>query len=108
MHCCTGNGSRALYYLWENMLEYNDGQLQLHLLLNRKSPWVEVNSHIPYNGNVEMKVKAQCESVAVSSTRMGRNFEQRNFMPSQRASPRKLNWKGRYVNFGEASPGRYG
>ena len=65
MHCCTGNGSRALYYLWENMLEYNDGQLQLHLLLNRKSPWVEVNSHIPYNGNVEMKVKAQCESVAV-------------------------------------------
>ena len=22
MHCCTGNGTRAIYYVWENMLQH--------------------------------------------------------------------------------------
>ena len=104
MHCCTGNGSRALYYLWENMLEYNNRELKLNLLLNRKSPWVEVSSHIPNSGRVELKVKARCDNIAVRApewvevSSSGLSCQVNGF-------PRELNWKGRYVHLGEAKPG---
>ncbi|MFA5057087.1 MAG: hypothetical protein WC485_03155, partial [Opitutaceae bacterium] len=31
--CCTGNASRALFYIYENILDERDGQLRLNLLL---------------------------------------------------------------------------
>ena len=38
MHCCTGNSTRALYYIWENIVEQETGEkLQVNLLLNRAS-----------------------------------------------------------------------
>ena len=104
MHCCTGNGSRALYYLWENMLEYNNGELQLHLLLNRQSPWVEVASHIPYKGKVELKVKAGSENIAVRAPEWVESSSS-GLSCQVNGVPRKLSWKGRYVNTGKASPG---
>ena len=27
MHCCAGNETRAIYYLWENILSFDDGKL---------------------------------------------------------------------------------
>jgi hypothetical protein len=104
MHCCTGNGSRALYYLWENMLEFNDGELRLHLLLNRKSPWAEVISYVPNQGKVELKVKETCENIAVRAPEW---VEGSSDALSCRINGdvRNLSWKGRYVNIGKASPG---
>ena len=57
--CCTGNCSRAIYYAWESILDYNKGQgeLRVNLLLNRASPWADIDSYIPYQGRVEIKVK---------------------------------------------------
>jgi hypothetical protein len=57
MHCCTGNGSRALYYLWQNLLHHDEGRLRVNLLLNRASPWADVDSHLPYTGQVDVRVK---------------------------------------------------
>ena len=57
MHCCLGNGSRAVYYIWEHMLHYNDGLLRVNLLLNRASAWADVHSFIPYEGQVDIHVK---------------------------------------------------
>jgi hypothetical protein len=57
MHCCTGEGSAALYRVWENILHYKDGVLKINLLLNRASPWVDVDSYIPYEGRVDVKTK---------------------------------------------------
>lgn len=57
MHCCTGNATRALYYVWEHILTYEEGQLRVNLLLNRASPWADVNSHIPYTGQVDVQIK---------------------------------------------------
>ncbi len=104
MHCCTGNGSRALFYLWENMLEFNNGELQLHLLLNRKSPWVEVSSYVPYQGTVELKVKEACENIAVRAPEWVENSSD-SLSCQVNGSSRNLNWKGRYVNIGSASSG---
>jgi len=61
MHCCTGNGTRAIYYVWENILHYRDGKLKVNLLLNRASPWADIDSSIPYQGRVDVRVKRACE-----------------------------------------------
>jgi hypothetical protein len=59
MHCCTGNCSRALYSVWCNMLSFNeaDKSLKINLLLNRASKYADIDSHIPYNGRVDIKLK---------------------------------------------------
>ena len=61
MHCCTGNGTRAIYYVWKNILSYQDGRLKVNLLLNRASPWADLDSSIPYEGRVDLKIKQPCE-----------------------------------------------
>jgi hypothetical protein len=61
MHCCTGNATRALFYIWEHILTHQQGQLHVNLLLNRASPWADVDSHIPYSGRVDVKVKQPVE-----------------------------------------------
>src|SRR5262249_2882541 len=55
--CCLGNGARALYYAWEGILDHKDDVLQVNLLLNRASRWADVNSHLPYTGRVDIRVK---------------------------------------------------
>jgi hypothetical protein len=57
--CCTGNGARALFYIWENMIEFNTGRLRIHLLLNRPSRWADVSSYVPYEGRVDVKMKTK-------------------------------------------------
>jgi len=52
MHCCTGNGTQALYYAWEAIVRYKDGTAQVNLLLNRASPWLDLDSYLPYEGKV--------------------------------------------------------
>ena len=104
MHCCTGNGSRALYYLWENMLEFKNGELKLHLLLNRKSAWVEVVSYIPHRGKVALEVKATCENIAVRAPEWVESSSS-GLSCQVNGVPRKLSWRDRYMNIGKASPG---
>ncbi|MFH1570640.1 MAG: hypothetical protein ABIL09_21800 [Gemmatimonadota bacterium] len=60
MHCCTGNATRALYYVWEHMLTCRQGEVSVNLLLNRPSRQVDVHSHLPYRGEVEVRVKEGC------------------------------------------------
>lgn len=62
--CCPANGSLALYYAWESMLRHRDGNLQVHMLLNRVSPWLDVSSWLPYEGKVVM-VSKSAQSVSV-------------------------------------------
>ncbi len=53
MHCCTGNATQALFYAWENIVKDNgNGTVQVNLLLNRASPWVDIDSWLPYEGKV--------------------------------------------------------
>ena len=55
MHCCTGNMTRALYYVWKNAAVFRDGKLKINLLMNLETPDVEMVSYIPYSGRVEIK-----------------------------------------------------
>lgn len=59
--CCTGNGSRAMYYIWNHMIHYDQSRLTVHLLLNRASEWADVISYIPYKGKVDVVFKKDCD-----------------------------------------------
>ncbi len=55
--CCLGNCSVALYKAWESIIRCHDGIAQVNLLLNRASPWLDVESYLPYEGKVVLKNK---------------------------------------------------
>ena len=61
MHCCTGNATRAIYFIWEKILTFDSGKLKVNLLLNRASPWADIDSHIPYTGRVDIRMKQDAE-----------------------------------------------
>ena len=104
MHCCTGNGARALYYLWENMINFREGALHLHLLLNRDSAWAEIASYIPHQGRVDLKLKQGCARLII---RVPEWIETRDSAISCRlnGAPHNLGWDERYVVVEGASPG---
>jgi hypothetical protein len=62
--CCTGNGVRALYHAWEGITRFADGIATVNLLLNRATPWLDVESHLPYAGKVVLQNK-QAQTVLV-------------------------------------------
>ena len=102
-HCCTGNGARAIYYVWENILQMEDGVLKVNLLLNRASPWADVNSHIPYEGRVDLRIKQSCDRVLV---RVPEWIETGSKDVTCRTNDqeRRFAWDGRYVDAGPARP----
>lgn len=55
MHCCI-SGTEALYIVWHNIVTQDESGVSVNLLLNRDSNWVRVNSHMPYEGKVELFV----------------------------------------------------
>jgi len=99
--CCTGNGSRAIFYVWDNMLEFAAGKLRLHLLLNRASPWADVNSYVPYEGRVDVKMKAACD-LEVRIPEWVKPDEVSGFVNDE---PRPLAFQGRYAQIGYVKRG---
>jgi hypothetical protein len=57
MQCCTGNGTQGLYYAWESIVRAHDGLAEVNLLLNRASPWLDVESWLPHEGLVVLRPK---------------------------------------------------
>jgi hypothetical protein len=45
------------------MLRFEGGTLSVNLLLKRASAWADVNSYLPYEGRVDLKVKQPCRLV---------------------------------------------
>ena len=65
MHgCCTGNASRTIYWIWDSILTKEDDLVRVNLLMNRASTWLDVDSYLPYEGRVVLKIKA-AKKVAV-------------------------------------------
>lgn len=58
IQCCTGNGTQGLYFAWEGIVRQSgeDG-VQVNLLLNRVSPWIDIESFLPYEGKVVLRNK---------------------------------------------------
>jgi hypothetical protein len=103
-HCCTGNSARTMYYIWQNILTYDQGKLRLNLLLNRASEWVDVCSYIPYEGKVEVVVKKPLSAVLVRVPEWVSPSDQEVEVITA-AGNRQFTWEGRYLNLGSAKPG---
>jgi len=52
------------YYVWESITRYTDGVGQINLLLNRASPWLDIDSYLPYEGKVVVRNKA-CHALSI-------------------------------------------
>lgn len=103
-HCCTGNCARTIYYAWKNILHYKDGELRVNLLLNRASPWVDIHSHIPYEGQVDLKLKRGCQEISVRLPEWIK-CNRDEVQCTVNGNPRRFCWEGRYMNLGEARRG---
>ncbi|MBI2194769.1 MAG: glycoside hydrolase family 127 protein [Planctomycetes bacterium] len=100
-HCCTANGAKVLYWAWERILRFRDGKLRVNLLMNRASPWADVDSYIPFEGRVDIRVKHASdlsiripEWVSPAETRCKVN-----------GGDRSLSWQGRYAEVGAVQSG---
>ena len=101
--CCAGNAARTLYYAWQSILNYKDGNLKINLLLNRASKWADVYSSIPYEGQVDVRIKQPIRNL---SLRVPEWIEtgSNKVVGAVNDKPREIVWEGRYVNLGEAKP----
>ncbi len=103
-HCCTGTCTRAIYYVWEKMVERSGEDLQINLLLNRASKWADVYSFIPYQGRVDVKIKQPCRNLRIRAPQWIQNGDPALAAEINGAS-RGLHWEGRYVNVGAVREG---
>jgi len=104
LHCCTGNGARTIYYIWQNILDFADGHLRINMLLNRAAAMVDVHSYIPYEGQVDLKIKTDCKSVSVHAPEWIETGSD-EMVVTVDGKPRALGWKGRHVNLGSVKSG---
>jgi hypothetical protein len=104
MQCCTGNCTRALWFLWRDILSFKDGELKVNMLLNRASFWADVYSFIPYQGRVEIKVHQACKAVLVHAPEwIATNSDEITVQVG--GKPRAFKWQARYLCLGEVGAG---
>lgn len=63
--CCLGSGTRALYQVWNNIVTENKGRIYVNLLLNRGTKWLDVLSHMPHEGRVELDINEDIEELLI-------------------------------------------
>ncbi len=105
-NCCSGNGPRAIYYAWREALDFDRGgmiwmfdrpTLRVNLLFNRASDWADIDSHIPYSGQVDVRVKMNI----MVEVRLPDYVEPHEVTCRVDGKPRELMFKGRYAQVGE-------
>jgi hypothetical protein len=102
-NCCTGSGARALFYVWRNMLDYDNGTLRLNLLFNRASQWADIDSYIPYEGRVDVKVKQDLKGLEI---RLPQWVTPNEATASVDGVKRPLSFDGRYAKVGAVKSGQ--
>jgi len=101
MQCCTGNGTQGLYYAWEAIVRGAADSAQVNLLLNRASPWLDIDSHLPYEGKVVIRNKT-VRRVAVRIPGWVRRGELSSHVNE---APRPGTWVGNYLTISDLDPG---
>ena len=99
--CCTSNASMGLYYAWEAAVRYEKPMAKVNLLLNRASPWVDVNSYLPCEGKVVLHNKI-ARKLAVRIPAWVRERKVRCRLNEKDINP---NWLGRYLIIEDLKPG---
>ncbi len=93
--CCTGNCTPALYFAWDSIVRCKNGNAQVNLLLNRASPWLDVDSYLPYEGKVVIHNK----TARRLSVRMPRWVDATAVRCRVNGQTVDSYWTGRYIVF---------
>jgi hypothetical protein len=101
-HCCTGNATRTLYYIWEHILDHERGMLTVHLPLNRSSKWADVHSHLPYRGQVDVAMKRNLKDLSI---RLAEWVKPARAHCAVNGRKRRLAFEGRYAKVGTLKKG---
>ncbi len=99
-HCCTGNSTRTICFVWQNILSHSGGKLCVNLLMNRVSPWADVNSHIPYIGQVDVHIKEAVELLL----RIPEWVKPNQVRVTVNDTMRSVRYDGRYAEVGHVKP----
>ncbi|MBI2841974.1 MAG: hypothetical protein HYX78_01090 [Armatimonadetes bacterium] len=99
--CCTSHGNLAFYYAWDATLRYDKGVAQINLLLNRASPWMDIDSYLPYEGKVVLKNKKAKEALVRIPLWVDKE------MVKCRVGKKQVDqeWFGRYLRVRSLKPG---
>jgi len=101
MHCCTGNGTQALYYAWEGIIRADGkGTSQINLLLNRASPWADIDSYLPYEGKVVITNKTS----KTMFVRIPNWVSRANVRCRVGTRPVQASWVANYLDFENLRP----
>src|SRR5450631_1084577 len=93
--------SQALYYAWHGILRYDKGTATVNLLMNRVSPWMDIDSHIPYEGKATLRNKA----ARTALVRIPSWVEARDVKSYARNRPIEPGATGRYLISESLRPG---
>lgn len=63
--CCVGSAVRGLFWGWNNIVTGDERLLRINLLLSRAHGFVDVESHLPHQGRVELRVRRSCREIRV-------------------------------------------
>ena len=101
VHGDTACAARTIYWIWHRILTHRDGKLRVNLLLNRASRWADVDSYVPYQGRVEIKIKQPVDL----DVRVPEWVSPKDVRVQVDETERNVDWDGRYVHVGEVRPG---
>ena len=94
---CTGNASRTLYWIWDSILTRVNDNIRVNLLLNRASPWLDVDSYLPDRGKVALRIK-QTSAVSVRIP----DWTDRDRVSCQvNGIERRFSWSGNCIQIGQ-------
>ena len=97
--CCSANGPMGLYAAWDATVRHANGACQVNLLLNRASPWLDIDSYLPYKGKVIIRNKT-AEKISVRIPRWVDLDAIESRINDKTASPFRV---GRYLVFNDLS-----
>ena len=98
--CCNANMMLALHKAWDAIVRFDKGQAQVNLLLNRASPWVDIDSYLPYVGKVVLRNK-QAERISV---RMPLWVDRKAVCCQVNGQKVPLRWLGRQLQIEDLQP----
>lgn len=98
MQCCAGNAGRSMYYVWDSIVTKDNDDttprtVHVNLHLNRASRWLDVDSYLPYEGKVVLKIK-DAPRVAV---RIPQWTDARKVTCRVNGKDMPLEWDGNYI-----------
>jgi len=63
MTCCNCHGVRGLFLAWSNAVTKEHNCFSVNLLFNRRTPWLDVKSYLPFEGKVVVKARQNLEEL---------------------------------------------